>query len=274
MYKNKINPNIKYKLLNNTAKSNVNPTTDPNQSKKIIIWIIIILFGIMAILGLVAFIIQQVKNGQITAFEQEMKISNSQNTQNINNLKSMNEIAAKNMKRGDQGPPGIQGPPGPTGGVHSGAGPLLCVGQRKVATPTVGTSPYSIIYLDNRRYTPIQYWTMKNNPDGSVSIVNKFTGNCMTTDDLGTVYSDTCKVPLPPNQKFIWKPNMQLSSSAKQTHCITVDNFPRNTSNSNNSFDLDNLTEKKDSNNGTVAQLKLSQCSDSQNLDQTWWIGN
>ena len=178
------------------------------------------------------------------------------------------------MKRGDQGPPGIQGPPGPTGGVHAGAGPLLCVGQKKVATPTIGTSPYSIIYLDDRRYTPIQYWTMQNNQDGSVSVVNKFTGNCMTTDNLGSVYSDTCGKPVPINQKFNWNPNMQLSSASQPGFCITIDNFARNTSNSNNSYDLDNLTEKKDSNNGSVSQLKLKQCSSSQNLDQTWWIGN
>ena len=243
-------------------------------NSKIGFYIFLGVIVIMAILGLAAFSMQMVNDGKMRAMEAQIAESEKKNMNNQNNANSANQIAANNMKRGAQGPPGIQGPPGPTGGVHAGAGPLLCVGQKKVATPTVGTSPYSIIYLDNRRYTPIQYWTMRNNPDGTVSVVNKFTGNCMTTDNLGTVYSDTCRNPVPMNQKFSWGPNMQLSSSAKQNYCVTVDNFARNTSNSNNSFDLDNLTEKRDSNNGTVSQLKLSPCSASQNLDQTWWIGN
>ena len=254
---------------------NLAKTAPPVESNsKIGFYIFLGVILIMAILGLVAFSIQMVNDGKMRAMKAQIAESEEKNMDNQNKANSANQIVAKNMKRGDQGPPGIQGPPGPTGGVHAGAGPLLCVGQKKVATPTVGTSPYSIIYLDNRRYTPIQYWTMRNNPDGTVSVVNKFTGNCMTTDNLGTVYSDTCRNPVPMNQKFSWGPNMQLSSSAKQNYCVTVDNFARNTSNSNNSFDLDNLTEKRDSNNGTVSQLKLSPCSASQNLDQTWWIGN
>lgn len=254
-------------------QNNIKTTNLPQTNLKGII-IVLIVIGLISIFGLIAFIITMKINGENSKLNNKIQEQEKNSKKISENANSERQIAAKNMKRGDQGPPGIQGPPGPTGGVHAGVGPLLCVGQRKVATPTVGTSPYSIIYLDNRRYTPIQYWTMKNNPDGTVSVVNKFTGNCMTTDDLGTVYSDTCKIPVPMNQKFSWGPNMQLSSSAKQNYCVTVDNFARNTSNSNNSFDLDNLTEKKDSNNGTVAQLKLSPCSASQNLDQTWWIGN
>ena len=262
-----MNKNIKTPLLGNTKASAI----------KSIDWKFMIFLGfvfIFSVLGLVGFIFQMKSIGDMDRMEKNINNNTTTTTKQTSALRSQQEIAARNMKRGDQGPPGIQGPPGPTGGVHAGAGPLLCVGQKKVATPTVGTSPYSIIYLDNRRYTPIQYWTMKNNPDGTVSVVNKFTGNCMTTDNSDIVYSDPCKDPAPPNQKFIWKPNMQLSSSAKQNYCITVDNFDRNTSNSNNSFNLDDCTEKKESNNGTVTQLKLSQCSDSQNLDQTWWIGN
>ena len=229
---------------------------------------------IIAVIGLIGFIMQQKNDGKVTTAT--VDIGTIQ--QDINDLKakqkSADSIAATNMKRGDQGPPGIQGPPGPTGGVHAGAGPLLCVGQKKVATPTVGTSQYSVIYLDDRRYTPIQYWTMRNNPDGTVSVVNKFTGNCMTTNNLGDVFSETCKTPIPLTQKFNWGQNMQLSSADKQNFCVTVDNFNMNTSNSNNKYDLDNMTEKKNSNNGTITQLKLKSCSQSQNLDQTWWIGN
>jgi hypothetical protein len=228
---------------------------------------------IISILGLTAFIMQMSHNGKLSQINDQLTQQEKKNNELTQRSQSSSQIAATNMKRGDQGPPGVQGPTGPTGGVHAGAGPLLCVGQKKVATPTVGNSPYSIIYLDNRRYTPIQYWTMQNNPDGSVSIVNKFTGNCMTTDNLGSIYSDTCGTPIPITQKFNWGPNMQLSSVSQQNQCLSVDNFSRNTSNSNNSYDLDNLSEKKNSNNGTVSQLKLSPCSASQNLDQTWWIG-
>jgi type II secretory pathway pseudopilin PulG len=236
--------------------------------------IVLAVIGLIAILGLTAFGMQMTSKGKLDQLDNRVSEQEEKNKTLNNQSNSASQIAATNMKRGDQGPPGIQGPPGPTGGVHSGAGPLLCVGQKMVATPTTGTSPYSIIYLDNRRYTPIQYWTMRNNPDGTVSVVNKFTGNCMTTDNLGSIYSDTCGIQVPTNQKFNWGPNMQLSSASKLNYCISVDNFARNTSNSNNSYDLDNLTEKRDSNNGTVAQLKLMPCSASQNLDQTWWIGN
>ena len=116
---------------------------------------------------------------------------------------------------------------------------------------------------------------MKNNPDGSVSIVNKFTDKCMTADNLGSIYSNDCGKPVPDTQKFNWNKNMQLASISQQNFCVTIqDNSPINTSNSNNKYDLDNLTEKKDSNNGNVSQLKLQSCSESQDLNQTWWIGN
>jgi hypothetical protein len=68
---------------------------------------------------------------------------------------------------------------------------------------------------------------------------------------------------------------MQLSSVAQNTQCLSVqNNFAMTNSNSNNKFDLNTMTEKQDSNNGSVTQLKLMECSQSQNLDQTWWIGN
>ena len=256
-------------------QNNIKTTNLPQTNLKGII-IVLIVIGLISIFGLIAFIITMKINGENSKLNNKIQEQEKNSKKISENANSERQIAAKNMKRGDQGPPGIQGPPGPTGGVHAGVGPLLCVGQRKVATPTVGTSPYSIIYLDNRRYTPIQYWTMKNNPDGTVSVVNKFTGNCMTTStNTADVYSDRCINPVPMNQKFNWLPNMQLSSAAQQNQCLSVqNNFAMTNSNSNNRFDLDNLTEKRDSNNGSVTQLKLMQCSASQNLDQTWWIGN
>ena len=241
-----------------------------------IVFIVLGVLFVISILGLTAFGIQMKNIGEMERMNAELSNQQTNITKQSNQANSASQIQAANMKRGSQGPPGIQGPPGPTGGVHAGAGPLLCVGQRKVATPTTGTSPFSIIYLDDRRYTPIQYWTLRNNPDRTVSVVNKFTGNCMTTStNTADVYSDRCINPVPMNQKFNWLPNMQLSSAAQQNQCLSVqNNFAMTNSNSNNRFDLDNLTEKRDSNNGSVTQLKLMQCSASQNLDQTWWIGN
>jgi hypothetical protein len=261
---------------NAAAKLTKAVNAPPAQSNnKIGFYILIGVIFICCGLGLAAFIIQQVNNGKMTNMNHRLDEQAEQNRNLAAKQNSASSIAATNMKRGDQGPPGIQGPPGPTGGVHAGAGPLLCVGQKKVATPTTGTSQYSIIYLDDRRYTPIQYWTMRNNPDGTVSVVNKFTGNCMTVNNTSDVFSDVCGTPVPLTQKFIWGPNMQLASASQQNFCVTVEDFSMNTSNSNNKYDLDNMTEKKDSNNGNVSQLKLKDCgSDQQNLNKTWWIGN
>jgi hypothetical protein len=256
----------------NIAAKNA-PASQPN---KTVIILVLVGIGLMALLGLIAFSLQMINDGKMRTMEGKLAKQDEQNKKLNAQSSSAGSIAATNMKRGDQGPPGIQGPPGPTGGVHAAAGPLLCVGQRKVATPTTGTSQYSIIYLDDRRYTPIQYWTLRNNPDGSVSIVNKFTGNCMTsTNNTTDIFSDKCANPVPLTQKFIWGPNMQLSSVAQNTKCLSIQSdFPMSNSNSNNKFDLNNMTEKQNSNNGSVTQLKLMDCGPSQNLDQSWWVGN
>jgi hypothetical protein len=259
-------------VTNNAAKAA--EKTVLTKKDKIFIGVLVGI-GIIAFIGLIGFIIQQANDGKVTTAQGNI----GQIQQDIIDLKakqnSAGSIAATNMKRGDQGPPGIQGPPGPTGGVHAGAGPLLCVGQRKVATPTVGTSDASIIYLDDRRYTPIQYWTLRNNADGTVSVVNKFTGNCMTTNKENAVFSNKCDDKnVSANQKFIWKPNMQLSSVETPNFCVSVkSNYPMSNENMNR-YDLDNMTEKSDSNKGAVTKLLLEQCADGQKLDQTWWVGN
>ena len=247
------------------------PTSQPSKAGIIIVLSII---GLMALLGLVAFSLQMINDGKIKTMNNKVAAQEEQNKNLAAKQNSAGSIAATNMKRGDQGPPGIQGPPGPTGGVHAGAGPLLCVGQRKVATPTVGISDASIIYLDDRRYTPIQYWTLRNNPDGTVSVVNKFTGNCMTTNNSNAVFSDKCKNPVPLNQKFNWLPNMQLSSAEIQNFCVSVDSkYPMSNENMNR-YDLDNMTEKPDSNKGVVSKLLLKQCGSTNDANQTWWVGN
>ena len=254
----------------NIAAKNA-PTSQPSKAGIIIVLSII---GLMALLGLVAFSLQMINDGKIKTMNNKVAAQEEQNKNLAAKQNSAGSIAATNMKRGDQGPPGIQGPPGPTGGVHAAAGPLLCVGQKKVATPTVGVSDASIIYLDDRRYTPIQYWTLRNNSDGTVSVVNKFTGNCMTTNNLNAVFSDTCKNPVPLNQKFNWKPNMQLSSVETPNFCVSVDSkFPMSNENMNR-YDLDNMTEKPDSNKGTVSKLLLKKCEEVNDVNQTWWVGN
>lgn len=255
----------------NIAAKNA-PTSQPSKAGIIIVLSII---GLMALLGLVAFSLQMVNDGKIKTMNNKVAAQEEQNKNLAAKQNSAGSIAATNMKRGDQGPPGIQGPPGPTGGVHAAAGPLLCVGQRKVATPTTGTSDASIIYLDDRRYTPIQYWTLRNNSDGTVSVVNKFTGNCMTTNKNNAVFSNMCvdkNVPL--NQKFNWLPNMQLSSVETPNFCLSVENnFPMSNENMNK-YDLDNMTEKPNSNKGAVSKLLLKRCKDTNDSNQTWWVGN
>jgi len=264
--------NLAQKVTNNAKSAAKNtPASQPN---KTVIILVLVGIGLMAALGLVAFSMQMVNDGEVKKMDGKVRAVEAQNKILAEQQRSADSIAATNMKRGDQGPPGIQGPPGPTGGVHAGAGPLLCVGQRKVATPTVGTSDAAIIYLDERRYTPIQYWTLRNNADGTVSVVNKFTDNCMTTNNLKDVFSDKCKNPVPLNQKFNWKPNMQLSSADMQNFCVSVDNKYPMSDNNNNRFDLDNNSEKPNSNKGTVSKLILKQCGETNDINQTWWIGN
>ena len=230
---------------------------------------------ILAVLGLVAFSMQQANDGRVNSLNKKITTQEGEIKDLNAKINSSGSVSATNMKRGDQGPPGIQGPPGPTGGVHAAAGPLLCVGQRKVATPTVGVSDASIIYLDDRRYTPIQYWSLRNNPDGTVSVVNKFTGNCITTNNEKAVFSNKCEdknVPL--NQKFNWLPNMQLSSAAMQNFCLSVNSkYPMSNENMNR-YDLDNMTEKTDSNKGVVSKLLLKKCGEVNDINQTWWVGN
>jgi len=239
-----------------------------------IFWIAFVFIGLISLLGVYAFIAMFIKSGQINRMHQQI-INQETNSKNLTNqIKSQNNISNVNIKRGPQGPPGVNGPPGSTGGVHAGAGPLLCVGHNQVATPTFGTKESSIIYLDDKHYTPIQYWTLQNNSDSTVSIINKYTGNCMTTNSLGDIFSDKCSIPPTSNQKFNWMPNMQLSSVSQQNQCIAVDNFIRNPNNSNKSYKFDDLSSKQGSNNGNVTKLQLKNCSSSQNLHQTWWVGN
>ena len=194
------------------------------------------------------------------------------NTDNLNKLYSANNTDAANIKRGPQGVQGVQGPEGRTGGVHAAAGPLMNVGEKKVATPTYGTGESAIVYLDEKQYTPVQYWTLKNNDNGSVSVVNKLTGNCLDTNNLGDVFSSPCNNNQ--SQQFMWSPNMQLSSLGQQNKCISMANYGRTAANSNNNYNLQTLQVQRGTNNGNVKRLQLDSCSSSFNPNQTWFVGN
>lgn len=227
----------------------------------------------LGIIGIVAAIIVGVVLGGKHQSTNNTIVENQDfNLKQFNEIQSKTDVANVSLKQGPQGVQGRQGPAGPAGGTYSGVGPLMCVGQKKVATPTFGTKEASIVYLDEKQYTPVQYWFLENNDNGTVTVKNKFTGNCLTVNKLGDIYSDTCRND--GNQQFIWSPTMQLSSVSQQNQCVSIENYERNATNSNNSYNLKDMTVKRGSNNGNVQRLKLSPCSSSQNLNQTWFVGN
>lgn len=238
-------------------------------NEKVITYLALIIGGI----GMVAVIIVGVVlGGRLQSSNNTIVENQDFNLKQFNEIQSKTDIENVSLKQGPQGVPGRQGPAGPPGGTYSGVGPLMCVGQKKVATPTFGNNEASIVYLDEKHYTPVQYWFLENNDNGTVSIKNKFTGNCLEVNKLGDIFSNPCKDDS--NQQFIWGPNMQLSSISQQNQCVSIENYERNTTNSNNSFNLQNMTVKRGSNTGNVQRLKLSPCSSSQNLNQTWFVGN
>jgi len=175
--------------------------------------------------------------------------------------------------RGLQGPRGPVGPQGPPGMNYTAAGQLLNMATKTVATPTAGKGLESIVYLDNKNYSPLQYWFLENNPDGTVIVKNKYSDRCLKTDGGNNVFSDICKND-DTTQKFIWNSQMQLVSSGQNGKCMTIQEFTRNSGNSQNS--LDPLTGQaiSNTNNGNVKKISLDTCSSSINPNQTWFVGN
>jgi hypothetical protein len=96
----------------------------------------------------------------------------------------------------------------------------------------------------------------------------------MTTNKYNDIYNAECKDPVPSNQKFNWKPNMQLSSVDIPDFCVSVDTKFQMSNENMNKFDLDNMTEAPGTNKGVVSKLLLKTCSDTNDINQTWWIGN
>lgn len=175
--------------------------------------------------------------------------------------------------RGLQGPQGPSGPQGPPGMSYSAAGQLLNMATKTVATPTAGKGLQSIVYLDNKNNSPMQYWFLENNPDGSVSVKNKYSNHCLNTDGGNNVFSDVCRNNN--NQKFIWNSQMQLASTGQNGKCMTIQqNFSRNTGNSTNNLDPTTGQALSNTNNGNVSRVALDACSSSLNPNQTWFVGN
>ena len=96
----------------------------------------------------------------------------------------------------------------------------------------------------------------------------------MTTNNSKAVFSDRCRNPVPLNQKFNWGPNMQLSSVDIPNFCVSVDSKFQMSNENMNKYDLDNMTEKPDTNKGVVSKLLLKQCAEVNDINQTWWVGN
>jgi hypothetical protein len=174
--------------------------------------------------------------------------------------------------RGLQGPRGPSGPQGPPGMSYSAAGQLLNMATKTVATPTAGKGLQSIVYLDNKNNSPVQYWFMENNPDGTVSVKNKYSERCLNTDGGNNVFSDVCRNDN--TQKFVWNSQMQLVSSGQNGKCITIQEFTRNTGNSTNNLDPTTGQAMANTNNGNVKKIALDTCSSSINPNQTWFVGN
>jgi len=175
--------------------------------------------------------------------------------------------------RGLQGPRGPAGPQGPPGMSYSAGGQLLNMATKTVATPTAGKGLQSIIYLDNKNNSPMQYWFLENNPDGTVSVKNKYSNRCLNTDAGDNVFSDVCRGNNN-NQKFIWNSQMQLVSSGQNGKCMSIQNFTRNSGNSTNNLDPTTGQALQNTNNGNVRRIALDTCSASLNPNQTWFVGN
>ena len=174
--------------------------------------------------------------------------------------------------RGLQGPSGPSGPQGPPGMSYTAAGQLLNMSTKKVATPTAGKGTQSIVYLDETNHSPMQYWFLSNNPDGTVNVQNKYSSRCLNTDDSNNVFSDVCD-PNSLTQKFVWNSNMQLLSKGQNGKCMTIQDFSRNTGNSTNNLDSTTGNAVKNTNNGSVKRMALDTCSSSLNPNQTWVVG-
>jgi hypothetical protein len=231
----------------------------------------LIVFGLIAI---VAIIISSIalNKGNSNNDDYVSKKDFDEFKSSIHTAVSSQAMSLNTGTRGLQGPRGPSGSQGPPGMSYSAAGQLLNMSTKTVATPTAGKGLQSIIYLDNKNNSPMQYWFLENNPDGSVSVKNKYSDRCLNTDGGNNVFSDVCRNDN--NQKFIWNSQMQLLSQGQNGKCMSIQDFSRNTGNSTNNLDPTTGQALTNTNNGNVKRIALDTCSSSLNPNQTWFVGN
>jgi len=231
-----------------------------------------------AIVGVIAIILVSLKMTEVNTLKaslNQLKVAEDvlrTKYETLNSRIASSPQALPGSTLGPQGPRGPLGPQGPPGGTYAGAGPLVNMSNKKLCTPTYGKGLPALVYMDDKHYSPIQYWFLQNNPNGTVAVKNKYTDYCLTANNLGDIYSDVCNSS-DANQQFTWSKSMQLSSSGFNNKCISLSDWNR-TNADNPSFNYSNLEAKNGSNSGNVQKLKLEACSASLNPKQTWYIGN
>lgn len=228
------------------------------------------------IIAVVAIIILGIKIASINRLESSISEMSENGKTLTSKYDALNSKVAQSSpipgsNRGPQGVRGPVGPPGPPGGYYSASGSLMNMGHKKIATPTFGKGLPALVYLDEKHYSPIQYWYLENNQGGGVKIKNKFTDYCLTVNSTKDVFSDICDNNNA-NQNFSWDKNMQLRSLALTNHCIDIAPWTRSGVD-NPSFNYDNLNTVPGSNSGNVEKLKMELCSASLNPKQTWYVG-
>ncbi len=239
-------------------------------STKLIIGIVI--FALISIISCIISVVAISKSNQSSEITQ-LKKEFDEFTTSVEKVIVSQAQSLNTGTRGLQGPRGPAGPQGPPGMSYSAGGQLLNMATKTVATPTAGKGPQSIIYLDNKNNSPMQYWFLENNPDGTVSVKNKYSNRCLNTDGGNNVFSDVCRGNNN-NQKFIWNSQMQLVSSGQNGRCMSIQNFTRNSGNSTNNLDPTTGQALQNTNNGNVNRIVLDTCSASLNPNQTWVVGN
>jgi hypothetical protein len=238
-------------------------------------WVYWLLVGLTILIFITAISISIYSMIKVTSLQTEInKLSknNADFTNQINTHVSTQSQMINSGSRGQQGPRGLAGPQGPPGMSYSAAGPLLNMATKKVATPTAGKGQPSIVYLDDVNHSPVQYWFLSNNPDGSVSVQNKYSNNCLNTDDSNNIFSDVCNSSSN-TQKFLWGPNMQLISKGQNGKCASIQDFNRTIGNSTNNIDPTTGQPVRNTNSGSVKRMALDTCSTSLNPRQTWYVG-
>lgn len=230
-----------------------------------------IILAIAIVSGIIAFIALNKSNSSSDI--QKLQKNMDDFKESIEKVVVSQAQALNTGTRGLQGPRGPVGPQGPPGMSYSAAGQLLNMATKTVATPTAGKGLESIVYLDGKNNSPLQYWFLENNPDGTVIVKNKYSERCLNTDGGGNIFSDICKND-DNKQKFIWNSQMQLVSRGQNGKCMTIQEFTRNNGNSQNNLDPLTGQPLTNTNNGNVKKISLDACSTSINPNQTWFVGN